>query len=56
LSTQDVDKQTKNTVLYTQTNSNQVTKSRDLLQTPGGTDEMNLVFFKEIVTDITTRN
>ena len=37
-----------------QTNTNNVNKTCILLQTTGGKDEPNIVFYAEIVTDITT--
>ena len=47
--TQDVVK--KNTICvghhYTQTNTNNVNKTRALLQTTGGKDEPNIVFMRE---------
>jgi hypothetical protein len=39
-----------------QTNTNNVNKTCILLQTTGGKDEPNIVFYAEIVTDITTWN
>jgi len=41
---------------YTQTNSKNVNKTRAFLQTTGGKDEPNIVFYGEIITDITTQN
>ena len=40
---------------YAQTNTNNVNKTRALLQTTGGKDNARR-FYAEIVTDITTRN
>jgi fructose/tagatose bisphosphate aldolase len=47
--TQDEDKQNKNTTQYhyTQTNTNNVSKTRALLQTAGGKDEPNIVFMRK---------
>ena len=53
--TQDEEKQTKNTtqymlditILYTQTNTNNVIKTWSLLQTTGGKDEPNIVFMRK---------
>ena len=39
-----------------QTNTNNINKTRALLQTTGGKDEPNIVFYVEIVMDITTQN
>jgi hypothetical protein len=40
---------------YAQTITNNVNKTRALLQTTRGKDEANIVFYVEIVTDITTK-
>ena len=51
-------KQNYNTIFlgyhYTQTNTNNINKTWGLLQATGGKDEPNIVFYAEIVTDITT--
>ena len=41
---------------YTQTSTNNANKTWTLLQTTGGKYEPNIVFYEEIVADITTRN
>ena len=41
---------------YTQTNTNNVNKTRALPQTTRGKDKSEHRFYAEIVTDITTRN
>ena len=51
-STQDEEEQHKNTTQYveyhyTQTNTNNVNKTRTLLQTTGGKDEPNIVFMRK---------
>ena len=57
---QDEDKQNKNTTQYVlnnvQTNTNNVNKTCALLQTTGGKDGRNILFYAEIVTDTTARN
>ena len=57
--TQYKDKQNKNTTIYVehhyaQTNTNNVNKTRALLQTTGGIDELNIVCIRK--TDAKTRN
>ena len=39
---------------YSQTNTNNVNKTRALLQATGGNDEPNIVLYAEIVVDFTT--
>jgi hypothetical protein len=49
---QDEEKQNKNTTCvgqhYTQTKTNNVNKTCDLLQTTGGKDEPNIVFMRQL--------
>ena len=57
---QDEDKQHKNTTQYVlynvQTNTNNVNMTCALLQTTGGKDGPNILFYAENVTDTTARN
>jgi hypothetical protein len=41
---------------YTQRNTNNVNKTWALLQTIGGKDELNILFYAKFITDITTPN
>ena len=41
---------------YMQRNTNNVNKTWALLQTIGGKDELNIVFYAKFITDITTPN
>ena len=41
---------------YATANTNNVNKTRTLLQITGGKDEPNIVLYAEIIKDITTRN